>query len=93
MHNIQPSIDYSGKRWFMNGKLHRKDGPAVEWAGGTKQWYLNGILHRTDGPATQWHHGAIEWYLHGNWLPFDEWCKQTTGLTDKQKTLYRLQYA
>ena len=26
----------------LNGKLHREDGPAVEWANGRKHWYLNG---------------------------------------------------
>ena len=30
------------KHWFLNGKLHREDGPAVELANGTKSWYLNG---------------------------------------------------
>jgi hypothetical protein len=29
------------KSWFLNGKLHREDGPAVEWNDGTKFWYLN----------------------------------------------------
>jgi len=32
------------KRWFLNGKLHREDGPAVEWPNGTKFWCLNGKL-------------------------------------------------
>ena len=30
------------KRWYFNGKLHREDGPAVEWVDGSKQWYSNG---------------------------------------------------
>ena len=25
----------------MNGKLHREDGPAIEYANGYKSWYLN----------------------------------------------------
>ena len=25
----------------MNDKLHREDGPAIEWANGDKEWYLN----------------------------------------------------
>jgi len=29
------------KRWFLNGKLHREDGPAIEWPDGKKYWYLN----------------------------------------------------
>jgi hypothetical protein len=32
------------KYWFLNGKEHRVDGPAVEFADGTiKKWYLNGM--------------------------------------------------
>jgi len=26
----------------LNGKLHREDGPAIEFANGDKSWYLNG---------------------------------------------------
>ena len=29
------------KYWCLNGKLHREDGPAIEWANGDKSWYLN----------------------------------------------------
>ena len=32
-----------GKEWFLNGKLHREDGPAIEWADGNKEWFLNGL--------------------------------------------------
>ena len=28
--------------WFQNDKLHRNDGPAVEYASGSKEWYING---------------------------------------------------
>ena len=31
------------KHWYLNGKRHREDGPAIEWADGSKSWYLNGI--------------------------------------------------
>ena len=35
------------KFWYLNGKLHREDGPAIEWADGdkfwcSKSWYLSG---------------------------------------------------
>ena len=33
------------KFWYLNGKHHREDGPAVEYADGTKYWYLNDKLH------------------------------------------------
>ena len=29
------------KRWYVNDKLHRTDGPAIEFADGDKFWYLN----------------------------------------------------
>jgi len=30
------------KVWYLNGKFHREDGPALESANGNKYWYLNG---------------------------------------------------
>jgi hypothetical protein len=53
------------KVWYLNGKLHREDGPAVEKANGDKEWYLDGKLHREDGPAVEWANGDKEWYLDG----------------------------
>ena len=42
-------IDADGnKEWWLNGELHRTDGPAVEDADGTKVWYLNG--KQVNGP-------------------------------------------
>jgi hypothetical protein len=31
------------KQWYLNGKLHRIDGPAIEYPNGVKYWFLNGI--------------------------------------------------
>ena len=33
------------KEWFLNGKRHREDGPACEWADGSKYWCLNGTYY------------------------------------------------
>jgi len=30
------------KAWYLNGKLHREGGPAVEYSNGYKAWHLNG---------------------------------------------------
>ena len=30
------------KEWWLNGKLHREDGPAIEYSNGYKAWCLNG---------------------------------------------------
>lgn len=51
--------------WKKNGVEHREDGPAIEWADGSKHWYLNGYRHRVDGPAIEWSCGKKEWYING----------------------------
>jgi len=56
---------YGNKRWRLNGKLHREDGPAVERANGYKSWWLHGECHREDGPAVENANGDKYWYLHG----------------------------
>jgi hypothetical protein len=52
-------------RWYLNGKVHRENGPAVVYADGTKEWYLNDMLHREDGPAIEEAYGDKYWYLNG----------------------------
>ena len=60
------SVNNKGdKWWYFNGRLHRENGPAVEWLiGGRKSWYLNGKRHRVNGPAIEdkW---DKRWYLNG----------------------------
>lgn len=34
--------EYGTECWYLNGKLHREDGPAVDYISGYKYWYLNG---------------------------------------------------
>jgi hypothetical protein len=44
---VEPIIDqYGTKRWYLNGKLHRLDGPAIEYSGGDKEWWLNGVRQK-----------------------------------------------
>ena len=52
------------KSWYLNGELHREDGPAIEGAD-AKYWWLNGKLHREDGPAIEGANGDKSWYLNG----------------------------
>ena len=33
--------DGGDKYWYLNGKRHREDGPAVERVNGYKSWWLN----------------------------------------------------
>ena len=61
-----------GQKWYLDGKLHREDGPAVIWADGTEEWWLNGKLHREGGPAVIWPSGAQAWWLNGNRVTEEE---------------------
>ena len=52
------------KIYLLNGKLHREDGPAIEWLNGTKLWYINDLRHREDGPAIEYTNGSVEWFYN-----------------------------
>ena len=67
------------KEWILNGKLHRKDGPACEWADGSKFWYLNGKCHREDGPAVEYPNGSKSWYLNNERLTEEEFISRTSS--------------
>ena len=77
----KPDIEYydngqkKSERWYLNGELHREDGPAIQcwniygqkWI---EQWVLNDKYHRVDGPAYQsWYENGQKkserWYLNG----------------------------
>ena len=44
---IKTHNHHNVKEWYVNGKLHREDGPAVEWEDGSKSWYVNGNWKKT----------------------------------------------
>jgi hypothetical protein len=88
-----PEIDQDGhKRWWAYDRLHRTDGPAIEWLDGCKSWWINGIRHRTDGPAVEFTDGDMWWYMHGQGYSFDNWLELNPDLTDGEKLMMKLQY-
>ena len=65
MSQPEMKIEQDGtKYWYLNGKLHREDGPAIEYANGIKVWCLNGKFHREDGPAFENVYGTVKWFLN-----------------------------
>jgi len=64
------------KEWYLNDKLHREDGPAIENPDGEKQWYLHGNLHREDGPAIEWPNGSKFWYLNDEKVSWEQVFRQ-----------------
>lgn len=83
--NIREGVRF----WKKNRRLHREDGPAIEYDSGTKLWYINGQLHRLDGPASEYCDGDKPekiWYYKGNRVDvesqkeFEQWLKYKTFL-------------
>lgn len=60
-------VDDVGTRRYYNsaGDLHRDEGPAVEYANGTKEWCQNGLHHRDNGPAFITARGTRKWAING----------------------------
>ena len=82
MSEVEKEQDKCGcKRWYLNGDLHREDGPARTWPNSTREeWLLHGKAHREDGPAYISVSGHKGWWLHG--VRLLEW--QHTILVHKQ---------
>lgn len=62
MKNGMEADEYGTKRYYVNGKLHREDGPAIECINGDKIWCQRGQYHRIDGPAIELSNGINIWY-------------------------------
>ena len=69
--NIEESynvpLDFTGiteldncKQWYVNGLLHRIDGPSCEYREGDKLWFFHGKRHREDGVAIEECGGLME---------------------------------
>jgi hypothetical protein len=61
-------VENGSRFWYINGELHREDGPAIDRADGYRAWFINGELHRDDGPAIELADGTRFWYLNGEGL-------------------------
>jgi len=77
------------KRWYdSDGKWHREDGPAIEWADGNKSWYKHGKRHREGGPACDGANGYKGYYLEDIHYSEEEYCYKIKQL--KKCKLFKL---
>jgi hypothetical protein len=53
------------KRYYLNGKSHRLDGPAIKNSNSDKEWWIYGRRHRLDGPAIEYINGIKQWWVNG----------------------------
>jgi len=58
----------NNKFYYLNDKLHRENGPAMEFVNSTKYWYKNGKQHRDNGPAVEYPSGNKDYWYDGEYL-------------------------
>lgn len=90
-------INERGTTWQYNekGQFHREDGPAIEWADGTKEWWLRGLSHREDGPAIEWADGDKAWCLNGQKYTFKDYCNELLKrklITEDKLVLFKIKH-
>ena len=70
--NDLPAFEFANgeKKWFVNGQLHRGNGPAIErpyGVNGNRLWFVNGKHHRDGGlPSIEYDNGNNEWWVDDN---------------------------
>ena len=84
-------IDENGRWCNTKGKLHREDGPALEFTDGSKTWYINGRLHRVDGPAVEYADGFKCWFINGRQYSFEDWLNKLQ-ISDEEKVMLCLKW-
>ena len=65
MKTYQVTVFNNRTEWMFEGKLHRENGPAIEYVDGAQSWLIEGKLHRSDGPAFISAAGHKVWYNMG----------------------------
>ena len=87
---MSPEINKYGDKCYYDSdnRLHREDGPAVEWTNGNKWWFKHGDLHREDGPAYERKYGYKEYWLEDIYYTEEEYWEKIKEL--KKCKLFKL---
>jgi hypothetical protein len=71
------------KSYYVNGELHRTDGPAVEYSNGDKEYWINDLQHRIDGPAVEHCDGYKEYWINGERLTKEQFDNRSNSCHGK----------
>lgn len=82
---IDPDRNFFELYWYVNGKLHKEDGPASIYSNGQQNWVVNSKRHRIGGPACQYLDGHKEWYIDGKCYSENEYWKLVNKLQGLSK--------
>ena len=84
--------DTGNQSWYLDGKYHREDGPAIIYANGSQYWCLNGEYHREDGPAVIGANGYQAWYLNDKKLTEQEFNNRNRPCVGKVVVVDGIEY-
>jgi hypothetical protein len=84
--------DDGTQAWWLNGRLHREDGPAEIFPNGTQAWCIHGNKHRTDGPALIWADGRKTWWLNDQPYSFNDWLASIPA-SEQERTFLILKWS
>ena len=87
MKTYQVTVYPDRTEWKFNDKLHRENGPAIEYADGSKYWFINGKRHRENGPAVELADGDRAWYINGKELTEEQFNNRNV----KELSIYELE--
>lgn len=73
-----------GRSWFLDGKLHRTDGPAEEYGDGVKLWLQHGRCRNIHGPAMLYSDGKVRYYINGQFMSYDTWLIEREPLLEEE---------
>ncbi len=86
-------VDHIGtRRWYLDGHVHREDGPAVIYLNGEEWWCQQSKIHREGGPAYTNNNGQIEWWLDHETYTLKQYVKRLYG-NSEEATAFILKWA
>lgn len=81
---------FGNEYWYIEGLLHREDGPAVVYKSGVKYWYRHGEKHREDGPCEEHCDGYMVYCLFGAYYDEKEYYEHPLVLKHKMNSILSL---
>ena len=66
-------LDDGYKLWWVDGMLHRLDGPAMIGPDGIMIWCQYGKKHRLDGPAVEYPNGDKQWWINDKYYTYEQY--------------------
>lgn len=82
--------DRKGNTYYYNenNRLHKENGPAIEYSDGDKEWWIKGELHRLDDAAIEYADGSKQWWINHRFIG-----SSYEGFTEDDFENYKREYS